>query len=44
MQQREPFGRLYSFVLYVPGKLYFIPRIILQNTNGEEMQADILAF
>jgi hypothetical protein len=31
-------------MLCVPGQLYFIPRLILQNTNGEEMQVDILAF
>src|SRR6478736_6365293 len=29
-------------MLCVPGQLYFIPRLILQNTNGEEMQVDIL--
>ena len=44
LQQREPLGRLHSFMLCVPGQLYFIPRLILQNTNGEEMQVDILAF
>ena len=44
MQEREPLGRLYSFMLCGPGQLYFIPRLILQNTNSEEMQADILAF
>jgi hypothetical protein len=27
----------------VPRLLYFIPRLILQNTNSEEMQAGILA-
>jgi hypothetical protein len=26
------------------GQLYFIPHLILQNTNCEEMQIDILAF
>jgi hypothetical protein len=31
-------------MLYVPGQLYFILRFILSNTNGEEMQVDILAF
>src|SRR6266481_8456218 len=31
-------------MLCVPGQLYFIPHLILQNTNCEEMQADILAF
>jgi hypothetical protein len=31
-------------MLCVPGQFYFIPRLILQNTNGEEMQVDILAF
>jgi hypothetical protein len=44
VQQKEPLGRLHSFLLCVPGQLYFIPRLILQNTNGEEMQVDILAF
>jgi hypothetical protein len=27
-----------------PGQLYFISHLILQNTNGEKMQVDILAF
>jgi hypothetical protein len=31
-------------MLWVPGQLYFIPHLILQNTNCEEMQFDILAF
>jgi hypothetical protein len=31
-------------MLCVPGQLYFIPRLILQNTNSEEMQADIIAY
>src|SRR5580704_2738331 len=44
VQQREPLGRLHSFMLCVPGQLYFIPHLILQKTNCEEMQIDILAF
>src|SRR5208337_1769371 len=31
-------------MLCVPGQLYLIPHLILQNTNCEEMQIDILAF
>src|SRR4029077_8878146 len=31
-------------MLCVPGQLYFIPHLILQNSNCEEMQVDILAF
>jgi hypothetical protein len=29
-------------MLCVPGHLYFIPRLILRNTNGAQMQVDIL--
>src|SRR5271157_1729655 len=42
--QRELLGRLHSFMLCIAGQLYFIPHLILQNTNCEEMQIDILAF
>jgi hypothetical protein len=31
-------------MLCVPGKFYFVPHLILQNTNCDERQVDILAF
>jgi hypothetical protein len=41
VQEREPLGRLYRFMLFFSGERYFVQSIVIQDANDKQMQAQI---